>query len=83
MLQIHLLEQLGLADNTFSGDRDLAFAYIRLAMIEEAVGQPEAEQRALTQARVHYNQLSSGGADVTDDQLKNLVRRLDQAADKM
>jgi hypothetical protein len=83
MLQIHLLERLELADRTFRADTDLAFAYIRLAMIEEASGQPEAEQSALAQARACYKQLHSRSAEMTDDEMKKAVERLDQAADQL
>jgi hypothetical protein len=53
MLQIHLLEQLELADKSFHAN-DLGFAYVRLAMVEEAAGRTEAEQRALAQARARW-----------------------------
>lgn len=83
LMQIDLLEQLELADKDFHDNGELAFAYVRLAMIEEAAGQPDAEQRALAQARARYKQAHSRGEELTDDELKNLVKRLDQAADKL
>jgi len=82
LLQIHLLEQLESVDKTFHA-YELAFAYIRLAMVEEAAGQPEAEQQALALARARYKQTQSRSEDMTDDELKNAVRRIDQALGKL
>ncbi len=80
MLQIQLLEQLELADKSFHAD-DLAFAYTRLAMVEEAAGRPEAEQRGLAQAKARYRQMHSRSGERTDDDLKNAVKRMDRALD--
>jgi hypothetical protein len=82
MLQIQLLEQLELADKSFHAN-ELAFAYIRLAMVEEAAGRPEAEQRALAQARARIQQTHSRNAESTDDELENGVRRVDRAIDNL
>lgn len=83
MLQIHLLEQLELADKTFHEDRELAFAYVRLAMVEEAAGQPEAEQHALAQAKAFHKRVHACCEELTDNDLKNGVKRLDQASDNL
>jgi len=80
MLQIQLLEHLELADKSFHAD-DLAFAYIRLAMVEEAARRPEAEQRGLAQARARYRQIHSRSEERTDDDLKSAVKRMDRALD--
>ena len=82
MLQIHLLEQLERADKTFREDGTLWIAYTRLAMIEEAAGRPDAEQSALTQAKVHYGRNHPRGEEQTYDEFKNAVLRLDRALDK-
>lgn len=83
MLQIHLLEQLEQADKTFREDGRLWLAYTRLAMIEEAAGQPDAEQSALAQARALYDRDHPRGQGLTYDELKNAVLRLDRAADNL
>jgi 2,4-dienoyl-CoA reductase-like NADH-dependent reductase (Old Yellow Enzyme family) len=83
MLQIHLLEQLELADKDFHDDGQLIFAYVRLAMIEEATGQPDAEQRAMAQARACHGRAHSRSEEMTDDELKKVVKRFDQAADNL
>jgi len=83
LLQIHLLEGLEQADKTFHEDGAVEFAYIRLAMIEEAADQPDAEQHALAQARARYRRVHSSSEEMTDDELKKVVKRLDQAADNL
>jgi hypothetical protein len=83
MLQIHLLEQLELADKTFHEDSELGLAYIRLAMIEEASGHPENERPALVRARACYEKSFPGRQHGTDAELKDIVKKLDQAADKL
>ncbi|MGB9073095.1 MAG: hypothetical protein WCC22_10540 [Terriglobales bacterium] len=81
-LQIQLLEQLELADKSFHA-HELAFAYVRLAMVEKIAGQAEAEQRALSQARARDKQDHSRSEGLTDDELESLVKRLDRAFDKL
>ena len=81
MLQIHLLEQLESADKAFHAN-ELGPAYIRLAMIEEAAGRPDAEQRALAQARARYQGAHPRSEELTDEELKDGIRRLDRAVDK-
>jgi hypothetical protein len=82
MLQIQFLEQLELADKSFHAN-ELAFAYIRLAMVEEAAGRPEAKQRAFAQARVRLRQTHSRNEEHTDDELENAVTRVDIAIDNL
>lgn len=81
MFQIHLLEQLEKADSSFRAD-ELGWAYTRLAMIEEAAGHPEAEKSTLAQARASYSRRHPGAAELTDDEMKNGVRRVDQALNR-
>jgi hypothetical protein len=84
MLQIRLLEQLAQAGKTFrEGGGELWLAYIRLAMIEEAAGRPDAEQSAMTQARALYNRDHPHGQEQTYDELKNVILRFDKAADNL
>jgi hypothetical protein len=83
LLQIHLLEELEQEDKTFHEDGAVEFAYVRLAMIEEVAGRPEAEQSALAQARTRYRRVHSSSEEMTDDELKKVVKRLDQAADNL
>jgi hypothetical protein len=81
MLQIQLLDELELADKSFHAD-ELPLAYIRLAIVEEAAGRPEAEQRALAQARAR-RQTHSRKEELTDEELKNAVKRIDGALDNL
>ena len=83
MLQINLLEQLGQGDKTFREGGVLLLAYIRLAMIEETAGRPDAERSALAQAKALYNRDHPRGQEQTYDELKNVVLRLDRAADNL
>ena len=82
MLQIRLLEQLEMADKDYHA-KDLVFAYTRLAMIEAAAGQADAEKSALAQARTHYARASTRDEEMTDDQLESIVKRLDHAAESL
>ncbi len=81
MVQIHLLEQLGKADKTFHQNGWLSLAYIRLAMIEEAAGRLDAEQKALAQARALYGRDHPDGQSQTYDELKSTDLRFDKALD--
>jgi hypothetical protein len=82
MLQIQLLEQLELADKSFHAD-GLALAYTRLAMVEEAAGQTEAEHRALAYARARDKRDHFRSQELTDDELRNVVKRMDRAFDNL
>ena len=50
-------------------------------MIEETVGNTEAEHSALDLARSYVRRIP--GQDVTDEQMKNALRLIDSAADRM
>ena len=82
MLQIQLLERLESVDKTFAGDLEVAKAYTRLAMVEEAGGRPDEEQRALAQARAHYDRVHSHSKEPTDDEMKKAIKLWDGAADR-
>jgi len=79
MLQIGLLEQLEQADKSFHA-KELAFAYARLGMIEEVAGQTEAERRALAQARARDKRDRFRSEELTDDELRNVVKRMDRGS---
>jgi hypothetical protein len=83
MLEIHLLEQLEQADNTFRGDGHLWLAYVRLAMIEESSGRADAERIALDRAKAIYHRDRPLGQEVPYGELKNTVLKLDKAADNL
>jgi hypothetical protein len=85
MFQIHLLEQLQKVDRAFRAYEvgELGWAYTRLAMIEEAAGHPEAETSALANARTILKQARPGKEELTDDKLKDGVKRMDQIAERL
>jgi len=80
-LQISVLEKLeGLThDRLYRGE--LGYAYTRLGMIEQSAGQPEAEQRAIAQARTWFGQ--NFGHEISDDQMRTGLKLLDQGADRL
>ena len=82
MLEIKVLE---LAERAAPGpmyEGDLAYAYVRLAMVEEIAGQLEAERAALDQARVYFKRLHPQ-REPTDDAMKYALTRMDEAWDRM
>jgi len=78
LLQIRTIEQLEQVARDPGSDRQLGFAYIRLAMIEEASGQTEAERSALDQARRWFKGVHPRD-ELTDEQLKDALKRWDGA----
>ncbi|MBV9144945.1 MAG: hypothetical protein JO065_03445 [Acidobacteria bacterium] len=62
-------------------DGGLAFAFIRLAMVEEAAGRGTEEQIAFDRARVLMKK-AHPNETLTDDDLRNTVRKFDAATDK-
>jgi hypothetical protein len=81
-LQIKTLEQLERVPGDWVSKSELGYAYTRLAMIEEAAGAPEAEYRAMVQAKEYFNRAYSGH-EPTDEQLKNSLKRFDQGFDRL
>lgn len=75
MLQIQLLDRLQSEDK--SSTRELALAYVRLAIIEETAGKPDAEEKAMAQARELYKRIHSQ-TNASDDELKNVIKRRDR-----
>jgi hypothetical protein len=92
LLEIKLLEQLervvhepGASDGHPASERaglQLVLAYTRLALIEETAGQTEAARRDLDQAKAWSNR-NHPDKEVTDEQLKNTLKRFDAAFDRL
>jgi hypothetical protein len=80
-LQISLLKQIERVTRDDSHKGEFLHAYTRLAMIEETVGNKEAEYSALDLARGYFKHVP--GQEVTDEELKNTVRLMDGFADRM
>ena len=71
-----MLEQLRSAADETSTRGQLGLAYVRLAVVEKAVGNLEAEHLALKQARACLP--SRAGKDTSDEGLEDLLKKLDQ-----
>ena len=54
---------------------------MRLAMIEEAGGQKQAEHAALDRAREYFSR-SHPAKELTDDQMKSALVRMDEAMER-
>jgi hypothetical protein len=76
MLEISVHQQLRAVQHDSAVDGRLGLAYVRLAMVEEAAGNKEAERQALEQARVWFPP-SSSGRKPSDEQLKDFLKRTD------
>lgn len=81
-LQINTLKQLERVAGNSMSTSELGYAYTRLAMIEESAGSLEEEHSALVQAREWFKR-ANPGHELTDQQLKNSLERLDQAFDHL
>jgi len=82
LLQIRTLEQLQQTTSDPGSDGQLGFAYTRLAMIEEASGHAEAERSALDRARLWFKRAHPRD-ELTDEQLKDGLKRWDGALDRL
>jgi len=82
LLEIGILEQLQRVTHDSVQAGRLEFAYARLAMIEEAAGNKDAKRAALDQAKA-WDKRIHGREEITDEQLKNAVRTMDQAMDRV
>ena len=82
LLQISVLQRLEPIDHDFHIGAELGWAYTRLGMIEELAGQKEAARAALDQARAHFKLLQPH-EELTDDQMKNTVKLMDDAWDRV
>lgn len=77
-LEISVRERLRALDHDSTVDGHLGLAYVRLAMVEEAAGQKEAERLALKQARGWFRP-PGPDQELSDEQLKDTLRRIDRA----
>ncbi len=81
LLEIKILGQLERAAPDSSSEGQSGFAYTRLAMIEEAAGQAEAERRALDQAKEWFGR-AHPREGLTGEQMKSALKLLDEASDR-
>jgi hypothetical protein len=82
LLEIKILGQLERAAPDPSSEGKFGLAYTRLAMIEEAAGQAEAERRALDQARERFER-AYPRKGLTDEQMKSTLKLLDESSDRL
>ncbi|MGA8151771.1 MAG: hypothetical protein WB952_12535 [Terriglobales bacterium] len=79
--EINVLEQFELATNEMTYRGQLGYAYARLGTIEESAKHPDAARQAFLQARSWFKR--GFGHDLTDDQMKEALRRMDHAFDQL
>jgi len=77
LLEISVRKQLRVVEHDSAVDGRLGSAYVGLALVEEAVGNKEAERQALEQARVWFPP-SGSGRKPSDEQLKDFLKRMDE-----
>ncbi len=82
MIEIKFLELASKARTARDYDGSLGFAYTRLALVEQAAGRPEAEHAALDQAKAYFKR-NYPQHEPTDEQMKELVKKIDDASDRM
>jgi len=82
LLQIKLLGQLERLAHDSSTESNLGFAYTRLALIEEAAGQADAERSALDQARTWFTRARPRD-EHTDQQMEDSLKRLDKVFEQI
>lgn len=75
-LEISVRRQLRAVEHDSAVDGGLGLAYVRLAMVEEAADNKEAERQALEQARA-WIPPSGSGPKPSDEQLKDFLKRID------
>jgi hypothetical protein len=71
-----LLEQMTKLTPENGKQRELSFAYTRMALVEDAANNPEQSRNYIMKARYWYQAI--GGRPVTESELKAAVRRLDE-----
>jgi hypothetical protein len=77
LLEISVREQLRTVAHDSVSDGGLALAYVRLAMVEEAAGNKEAERHAMEQARA-WSPRPRQGQDPSDERLRELLNKMDE-----
>lgn len=81
LFEIRTLEQLQRLAQNSTVNGELAYAYTRLGMVDESDGQATAAAAAFDEARAWMMKFHPGQA-MTDEQLKDVIRRLDHAREK-
>jgi len=81
MLQIKLLQLLQRAGHDRGDEKELGWAYVRLAMVEESADQKEAERAALDKATECFRG-SHPAEELTDDQMKSALVQMDEAMER-
>jgi hypothetical protein len=79
--EIYTLGQLQSVLPQYASQGALAFAFARLAIIEETAGNALAAQAAFEQARAYEKKLHPD-KDITDEQLRHAVRLRDEGLEK-
>jgi len=77
LLEISVREELRTIAHDSVADGGLALAYARLALVEEAAGNQEAEHHAMEQARVWFP-APRQGRDPSDERIRELFRKMDE-----
>lgn len=77
LLEISVREQLRAVAHDSAVDGGLALAYVRLAMVEGAAGNKEAQRRAMEQARA-WSPRPRQGQDPADERLMQLFNKMDE-----
>jgi len=80
-LQIKFLQLLRRAGHDQGDEKELGWAYVRLAMIEKSADQKEAERAALDKAREYFRG-SHPAEELTDDQMKSALVQMDEAMER-
>jgi len=81
LLQIRLLQFLRRAGHDAGDEKELGWAYVRLAMIEHLAGHKEAERTALDTAREFFGR-SHPAEELTDDQMKSALLQMDELMER-
>lgn len=79
-LEISVRRRLRAATQDPSEDGHVGFAYVRLALIEDAAGNQEAGRQAMAEARTWFK--PRPGQSLSDDQLKDVLKKLDKSWDR-
>ena len=77
LLEISVREQLRTVAHDSVSDGGLTLAYFRLAMVEEAAGNKEAERHAMEQARA-WSPPARQGQKPSDERIRELFNTMDE-----
>ena len=81
LLEIGILRRLERVAGDSAQERILGFAYTRLAIIEEDAGLHDAALAAFNEAREWFKRSNPNG-EMTNEQLRDSVERMDKALDR-